>query len=206
MSKHLCGVATDLSLRCLHAYAHTYTHESDASCCATSYGEGVRGGEREVGGEGGGEGGANGVPLKGRVGGICIALCCHHLVKWHDYTGQDFFRCELGWGEADFERVKKACSWATICRSKNFKEGAKGGGEGGRRGGAEEGSAGAEEGGGGLSAVEKEEVGRCCKRLLDVGRLWYVRHDMGLEAELVCYAPQSLTLENVLLLAYPKPV
>ena len=29
---------------------------------------------------------------------------------------------------------------------------------------------------------------------------------MGLEAELVCYAPQSLTLENVLLLAYPKPV
>ena len=54
-----------------------------------------------------------------------------------------------------------------------------------------------------LSATEKERVGRCCKRLVDMGRVWYVRKVLGLKARLVCYAPESITPENVLLLAHP---
>ena len=52
-----------------------------------------------------------------------------------------------------------------------------------------------------LSAREKERVGRCCKRLIDMGRVWYLRTVLGLTARLVCYAPESMTPENVLLLA-----
>lgn len=54
-----------------------------------------------------------------------------------------------------------------------------------------------------LSASEKERVGRCCKRLIDMGRVWFVRKVLGLQARLVCYAPESITPENVLLLAHP---
>ena len=54
----------------------------------------------------------------------------------------------------------------------------------------------------GLSAAEKERVGRCCKRLVDIGRVWYLRQTLGLQARLVCYASESVTPENVLLLAH----
>ena len=47
LSKHLCGVATDLSLRCIKAYQ----------------GASVPGARTQA-----------------SVGGVCIALCCHHLM------------------------------------------------------------------------------------------------------------------------------
>ena len=160
LSKHLCGVATDLSLRCIKAYQ----------------GASVPGARTQA-----------------SVGGVCIALCCHHLMTWQDYVGHEFLR-ELGCGEADFERLRRATSWATGCRACRSPaqaaapaEGAAGGGGGG---------------GGVLSAGEKEEIGRCCKRLLDVGRLRFVQDQLGLEAELVSYAPRSVTPENALLLAW----
>ena len=105
----------------------------------------------------------------------------------------------------------QASSWATGCRSKKGMHAAdrhKGGEEEGDSLGKREGEAGRVDSvvlgteAGGLGAEEKEHVGRCCKRLIDVGRLVYVREQLGLEAELVSYAPQSLTPENVLLLAW----
>ena len=156
LSKHLCGVATDLSLRCIKAY----------------------------------QGAAMpGARTQASVGGVCIALCCHHLMTWRDYVGHEFLR-ELGCGEADFERLRRATSWATGCRACRSKAQ------------AEDPAEGAGAGGGGLSAGEKEEIGRCCKRLLDVGRLRFVKDQLGLEGELVSYAPRSVTPENALLLAW----
>ena len=93
---HDTRVATDLSLRCLRGYAEVDVEEAS---------DGVE----EAGADGG-----RAVTSRTRVAGVCIALCCHHLVTWGDYVAQDWFRDELGWGEADFERVRKACSWGML--------------------------------------------------------------------------------------------
>ena len=57
--------------------------------------------------------------------------------------------------------------------------------------------------GGKLSDEEKEALGRKCKRLLDWGRVLWLR-EQGLEAQLVHYCDPSASPENCLLLAW-KP-
>lgn len=52
----------------------------------------------------------------------------------------------------------------------------------------------------GLSIAEREEIGRQCKRLLDIGRLWYLE-SKGMSAKLFYYVDRSISLENVALLA-----
>mmetsp|Transcript_24066 Transcript_24066/g.42490 ORF Transcript_24066/g.42490 Transcript_24066/m.42490 type:complete len:540 (-) Transcript_24066:100-1719(-) len=54
-----------------------------------------------------------------------------------------------------------------------------------------------------LSDNEKTLVGRKCKLLLNYGRLLYLR-EKGYTANLVKFAPLATTLENVLLVAHPK--
>ena len=31
-------------------------------------------------------------PKPGLVGGVCIALCCHHQCTWQHYVGKSFFK------------------------------------------------------------------------------------------------------------------
>ena len=158
VSKHLCGVATDLTLRCLH----------NAS---------------GAGGAGGGGGAAPPdaaapqaePPRPVQVGGIAIALCCHHCMNWTDFVGRDFF-AQAGLDAQAFEAIRTATSWCTE-------------------------SAGAKAG---LSAEERALCGRRCKRLLDAGRLWWLREVAGMAAELVEYCEPQTSLENALLLAWPR--
>ena len=70
-SKHLCGVATDLALRCA------------ASASEGEGGEGGKGGEGESG-----EGGVG-------CDGVAIALCCHHKCTWADYVGRAWMEKEM---------------------------------------------------------------------------------------------------------------
>jgi len=60
-------------------------------------------------------------------------------------------------------------------------------------------------GGGGLAAEECEQVGRECKRLLDYGRVMWLR-EHGFEAELVHFCGSDVSPENCLLLAWPQLV
>ena len=66
LSKHLCGVATDLTLRCLrnscYSDAAAPTNVPPTATAATAAGAGY--------------GGCDGGKLK--LHGVAIALCCHH--------------------------------------------------------------------------------------------------------------------------------
>lgn len=148
VSKHLCGVATDLALRCLLGADPKST---------------------------------------GAVRGAAIALCCHHRCTWSDYCGREWFLAQ-GLSASDFALVKRLSAWAT-CFPARPKIANPGAGDGGAQAVDE------------LSAPEKVALGRDCKRLLDAGRLHFLRQH-GFRAELVHYADSGTTPENALLVAW----
>lgn len=55
-----------------------------------------------------------------------------------------------------------------------------------------------------MSVQERERIGRLCKRLIDEGRVQYLK-SRGQEAGLSCYIGDDITLENTLLTAVPEP-
>ena len=179
VSKHLCGVATDLTLRCLL----NATRCSDGDVAASSAGEDTQEGaslchpcgplavaERAAYNARSGPAAAARV----RVDGVAIALCCHHCMNWDDFVGRQFFEETLGIGRAGFDTIKGAVSWCTeACGPK-----------------------------GGLTAEQRAICGRRCKRLLDLGRLDWLRRMAAMEAELVEYCDPSTSLENALLLGW----
>jgi tRNA:m4X modification enzyme len=95
--KHLCGAATDLSLRCCHRY--------------------LQSGRAEMDGEGGGEGGGGGnknddtIQPECTLLGLGIATCCHHRCCWQHYVAQDVI-LELGFSPEEFEILSYCTSWA----------------------------------------------------------------------------------------------
>lgn len=56
---------------------------------------------------------------------------------------------------------------------------------------------------GSMCVEEREQVGRLCKLLIDLGRVHYLRQ-RGLEASLSYYTTPDVSLENVLLTAVPR--
>ncbi|EEY68402.1 tRNA guanosine-2'-O-methyltransferase, putative [Phytophthora infestans T30-4] len=85
MSKHLCGVATDLSLR---AIAQTLPEpKSDKAILLDS-------------------------TVSSSFQGLAIALCCHHVCAWEDYVNPEFFRAH-GFKPEEFELLTSMTSWTT---------------------------------------------------------------------------------------------
>lgn len=207
ISKHLCGVATDLALRCLVNYHHHCQRqqppgtEIDDSYCHPCVAQPVE------------------EACSSGVRGIAIALCCHGLCEWEDYVGRRFWLGELGFSSEDFERVKRFSSWATGARKKAANEAAEAKAAAPAAPAAEERADErvddiAEFDGGGdkqavagdhlLKAWEMVEFGRQCKRLIDAGRLDYVRRELphlASGASLVTYCTEEITPENCLLIA-----
>ena len=96
LGKHLCGSATDLSLRAAVTQLRLSTRE---------------------GGEGGGGGGEQGMKKesggeKHSLSGIAVATCCHHCCSWSDFAGKREF-LGLGFTADEFEVVSQASAWAT---------------------------------------------------------------------------------------------
>ena len=93
IAKHLCGVATDLSLRAIltRARASSGGHESDGS------GGGEIGGERgerrrsdDDPAERDMDPGKGFVAARHGVAGVCVASCCHHCCDWDDYVAKGY--------------------------------------------------------------------------------------------------------------------
>lgn len=151
MSKHLCGVATDLSIRSLHTLP-----------CPQSQQEQVK---------------SSG--LTALFKGVAIALCCHHACNWADYVNPQFIN-EQGFTSEEFTLLAAMTSWATCAMS-----------------------------GAGdsvqyvlnINHADRAILGRKCKRILDTGRMLYLRQ-LGLEAKLVHYCTVEASVENCLLLAW----
>lgn len=121
--------------------------------------------------------------------GFVFALCCHHRCDWKTYAGKKFL-LEKGISREDFDLVVKMVSWA-VCGTGTSRE---------RR------NAEGDEGDGikyGMTRSQREEVGRRCKRMLDWGRIQYLKEN-GFEAGLKLYAKAETTLENVCLIGHVK--
>ncbi|XP_077390292.1 RNA 3'-terminal phosphate cyclase isoform X3 [Festucalex cinctus] len=134
---------------------------------------------------------AGGASAGGGVAGLSLALCCHHRCEWRHYVGRPFFR-DAGLGPDDFAAFCRMSGWATCGRRAHAAP----------RG--QEMDADADAAAGSLlSPDERERIGRRCKRLLDAGRLDFLRRG-GFCAGLARYADTRVTLENVLLTATPR--
>jgi len=167
ISKHLCGAATDLSIRCL-----TQTLED----------------------------------VESELGGLLIALCCHHRCDWSPYVGKEFLT-EQGFTEEDFDLLSSITSWCTCGSGKPRKQ-------------LEEQLAEHEVDSPDqqlppqlpqnihpndrytrlqLDQATREEIGRQAKRVLDYGRLKYLEETTNLEIKLKYYVDPFISLENALI-------
>jgi len=170
VAKHLCGLATDLTLR---SFLTTGTGAA-----------GVRG--------------------------AAIATCCHHRCSWADYVARDFFESR-GFSQREFELLMHWTGWVSSfsaqerAKTKKPSQAAAAGGAG------REGGAGAEvqcqhqpstlQSQYLRTTADQAELGRQCKRLVDLGRMDFLR-GLGFRAELVHYCPEDVSLENALIVAW----
>uniref|UniRef100_T2M4R7 tRNA:m(4)X modification enzyme TRM13 n=1 Tax=Hydra vulgaris TaxID=6087 RepID=T2M4R7_HYDVU len=180
IGKHVCGAATDLTLKCLF----------DSSSNISENDEPPK--KRKTN-------------LKSRVHSCLFALCCYHCCTWPTYVGRDFF-IRKGFTAYDFNIISKMVGWATCGFSrrkiKNESEGVDGVANGvdGVENGVDEHSLKKtykeEDIKLKLTSEEQEEIGRVCKRMIDFGRIEYVNFH-GYNAELVHYISNSITPENI---------
>lgn len=256
MGKHVCGAATDLSLRAVADYVRDFGGSKEEGAAgegtceqgprlgegATMVGQDEKGSPRAQNASKG--------RRRARIG-LVIATCCYHVCRYEDYVGVEAWENDLGLGREEFEVAQRSACWVsslTSARGHRYKprireEGKAGresyadscekeetgaGGEGdvevdrGVRGQREEtvrrtsGDAGGEQVGArrqakmdvaytslgkGLSRDQKIQIGRACKRLIDYGRLAYLRAS-GLEAECLLYCEPDVSPENSCILAW----
>ncbi|KAG0002803.1 tRNA:m(4)X modification enzyme TRM13 [Entomortierella chlamydospora] len=186
ISKHLCGGATDLTLKCLTSYQQSERKHSS---------------------------------LPSPVKGILIALCCHQLCHHYMYPNQQFLK-EIDISAEEFVYLTRMSSWA-VCVNQTKTE---------KAGALSEASVDSETSSNNSPAAcdddhrieadselenlsnnipamdsqARERLGQQCKRLLDIGRVRYLKEN-GFDAELVYYVDPETSLENLALMAVPVP-
>ncbi|CAK9869504.1 unnamed protein product [Sphagnum jensenii] len=183
VSKHLCGPATDLSLRCC-------IHGADSGLSnGTPNNEGCREG-----------------PGNPMLDGLGIATCCHHLCQWSSYINKQFFH-NLGFSIQDFHAITWLTSWALSGTEEHGLT------ESGALMEASDlpvdhahavphvsSKPRLSEAMNAIDATARAVLGRKCKRLIDMGRLQWLT-ERGMQAKLVEYIAASVSPENRLLLA-----
>ncbi|XP_042191147.1 tRNA:m(4)X modification enzyme TRM13 homolog isoform X1 [Callorhinchus milii] len=191
IGKHLCGAATDLSLRCL-VERYRVKEDNDTEPATkrlkadpTETQQQQRDPDKEV----------NSSPTLG----IAVALCCHHKCEWKHYVGKEFFSSQ-GLDREDFQIFQRMSSWATCEKSCSLSRAASA--EPPQEHGWGESSQCAAEVLEMLTVRERESLGLLCKRLIDHGRIEYLQQ-RGFMATLQYYTSPCISPENVLLTAVP---
>ncbi|XP_040607914.1 tRNA:m(4)X modification enzyme TRM13 homolog isoform X2 [Mesocricetus auratus] len=209
IGKHLCGVATDLALRCLvETYAASFEERNEEPLAKRVKNDKTEK-ESNIPSEEGNE--KNIQEMWTPVAGVVIALCCHHRCDWRHYVGKEYFKA-LGLGAVDFYYFQRMSSWATCGMRRTSLEASdittkrkddqnydnEEHDDGGDRltDGSTDGMPGI------LTAEEKKNIGHLCKLLIDQGRLQYLQQK-GFNPALQYYTDPSVSLENVLLTAIP---
>jgi len=180
IAKHLCGAGTDLALKSLQ--------EIQVDACV-------------------------------------MASCCHGLCSWEHYVGRDFLKSILGesFGQAEFELMRRWSSGTLSVQCNTCDMGRDNGQKSvmeDEEDEAPEHSKCAVDDGKdptsvfaiiqsiGLSKCGPQGLGRACQRLLDQGRLEYMRQvlfdDDTSKVEMFHYVPSSVTPQNAVLVAHRK--
>lgn len=172
VGKHLCGGATDLSLRCLMEASKSSTSDECPKKQKQQF-------------------------MTSRVHTILFALCCYHRCTWSTYVGNDFM-ISNGFSESDFYRLTKMAAWSTCgferrenkASEKEISE------EENEHAEVNVPKLHVELG---LTSKEQAEIGRMCKRLLDHGRMLYLT-SYGYQCKLLKYISDDITPENISLI------
>ena len=124
--------------------------------------------------------------------GLCIATCCHHRCTWQAYVGKKQLQA-LGFTPQEFQLISWMTGWAN-CGHDVAAASTSG----------EPQSEEMEVKVSGMfpmfSRDERIDAGLACKRLIDLGRLSWLK-EKGLDVDYKKYAPLDITGENLLLLA-----
>ncbi|KAK3825534.1 MAG: methyltransferase TRM13-domain-containing protein [Benniella sp.] len=184
MSKHLCGGATDLTLRCLTNYQQSEREKSSLPS-----------------------------PVKGILIALCCHQLCHHymypnqeFLKEIDISPEEFVYLTRmsSWAVSVNNTIPEHVSGSSstpIDDKDTTTDGFIADDDEHRV----ENDKGLEELGSHLPTLDfqaRERLGQQCKRLLDVGRVRYLQKH-GFDAELVYYVDRGTSLENLALMAVP---
>jgi tRNA:m4X modification enzyme len=251
--KHLCGAATDLTLRCclrsLLKEKEKMNMKDKEDKEETVTGRGSSTSEEEDRNSLEEELQVQPASTLNSLLGLGVATCCHHRCTWQHYVAQDVI-LELGFTPEEFEMISHFTSWA-LCGhgasnskiSRERKSGTEGttegvsnsaGNGGGGAAAAADGNGNGngvkdkdevamneeeeineeenlnEQGNGGgwrlhhsFSREQRQLIGRQCKRLIDYGRVEWLRRN-GFEAIEVLYCDPESSGENRLVLAKPN--
>lgn len=208
IGKHLCGVATDLALRCLlETYAASYEERNEEPLAKRIKNDKIG---KEVNTLAKEENEKDVPEKRTPVAGVVIALCCHHRCDWRHYVGKEYFRA-LGLGAAEFYYFQRMSSWATCGMRETSLEASD---LTAKRSTQNDASDEHDSGGdrstddntdslpGILTVEEKKKIGHLCKLLIDQGRVQYLQQK-GFSPALQYYTDPLVSLENVLLTALP---
>jgi hypothetical protein len=157
--------------------------------------------------------------------GICIALCCHSNCQWNSSLCTNWFH-SLAVSEAvESEGRRQSTSVSPVVCEEEWEYIRKWSGmfclneqeinrdrQGGREGKNDNDRA-CEDGESckdiglrmeyeSMSYAERVDLGRKCKRLIDYGRVEFIRKELKMNATLVHYTEEDITPENVLLIAW----
>lgn len=114
-----------------------------------------------------------------------VALCCHQRCTHNTFAGQHLFQEPLFMTKQEFSRMCGMSSWA-VC--------------GWRYAASSENQPKKNVHYSGYTYDECTAIGYMCKRILNEGRLKYIRENIGLDCTLVPYIGPEITLENQLLM------
>ncbi len=129
--------------------------------------------------------------------GICIATCCHSSCVFTGCVGLSGLGDLLPLTSDEFEIMRKWSGYFTLSGDHSELCSA------GLCGVVPESTL-------DLCSIDKDSalyhamLGRMCKRIIDYGRVLYVRRELQLDATLIPFVHPSITPENVLLVAWKK--
>jgi tRNA:m4X modification enzyme len=143
-----------------------------------------------------------------------MATCCHGICSWEHYVGRNFLKALLGedFGSQEFDLMRRwssgtVTSECSACQNKKTND-------------DEHGKCSNDDGKDPMSIASiiqsleltslcREGLGRACQRLLDQGRLEYIRQVLladsdECQVEMFHYVPSSVTPQNAVLVAHRK--
>ncbi|TPP65867.1 Coiled-coil domain-containing protein 76 [Fasciola gigantica] len=172
IAKHLCGDATDLALRCLKNAVTT----------------------------------TDSVGNKTRISGLMLAVCCHHQCSWEETVGRPWLERDAGVTAREFAIAARLSSWATcgfrVRQTDESRPVNNGVGKSNEEPSKAAHKATQPSPFACISPQKRTLIGRTCKRLIDWGRLCFVRNELQFaDAKLLPYTSTNVTAENVVMVA-----
>ena len=152
--------------------------------------------------------------------GLVVATCCHHACSWNDYTGKEWL-LDQGFTSSDFDILVKWSAWAhTLSGYRTASSDQQSSIMGDHNNNDEIEKSLSEElavvhdvplpssalsQGLGLTYEELGNLGRMTKRVLDEGRVHYLKN-LNMDVQQVNYCDKELSPENVLIVAVANSI